>query len=156
MPQTLLPNKATGFLLAFKGPQVQRFELIILFQFKVHFYHRLVQDLLLPYLFFPFLFPIPIAVGSCSVVFETYPSKICSVVSSVCVFNLHKWQSITVFILFPGLCITQPCILKICLYCHVYVSALLLVGPKDTMGCAYCLLLNDSLKDGYLFLILVC
>lgn len=154
MPQTSLQGKATGFLWAFKEPQVQGFELIILFQFKVCFCHRLVQDRLLPYLFFPVLFAIPIAVGSCSVVFEMYPSKICGFVWSV--FNLHKWQNVTVFILFPELYIIQHCILKICLYCYLYVSALLLIGHKDTMGCVCCLLFNNSLKGGYLFLHLVC
>ena len=37
-----------------------------------------------------------------------------------------------VLILFPELYIIQHCILKICLYCYLYVSALLLIGPKDT------------------------
>lgn len=72
------------------------------------------------------------------------------------VFSVYTSDRMLVLILFPELYIIQHCILKICLYCYLYVSALLLIGPKDTMGCVCCLLFNNSLKGGYLFLILVC
>lgn len=144
MLQTLLPNKATDFLLAFKGPQVQRFELIIVFHLKVGFYHRLVQDLIF---IFSFLFAIPIAVGSCSVVFEMYLPKYV-VLFSVSVFSIYTngrvLQSSFCFLNFVLL--STAFLRSVCMYvsCHMYVSFLLLIGPRDTLRCAYCLLFSHS------------